>query len=147
MASFSKEAKLHCKFKRSVSAPKCRFSSMAPGADLALRGSILSSGALSTAIKTVPAPSKNRFGPQWKTIQPLDAYRPSSLEPFWLKLVGPFPFKCSGLWCRAVSAPISGAVLTPKNRGILVTTKIGPITRGISILAKMGPIQGRFCSY
>ena len=47
--------------------------------------------------KNRSSPIKNRFGPQWKTIQPLDAYRPSSLEPFWLKLVGPFPFKCSGL--------------------------------------------------
>ena len=35
-------------------------------------------------------PIKNRFGPQWKTIQPLGAYRPSSLEPFCLKLVGPW---------------------------------------------------------
>ena len=57
-APFYGYSKLHCKFKRSVSAPKCRFSSMAPEADLALRGSILSSGAISTPIKTVPAPSK-----------------------------------------------------------------------------------------
>ena len=62
---------LHCKFKRSVSAPKCQFNSMAPGADLALRGSILSSGAISTPIKTVPAPSKTDSAHSGRQFSPL----------------------------------------------------------------------------
>ena len=52
------EIKPHCKFKRSVSAPKCRFSSMAPGADLTPRGANLSMRSTSTPIKTILAPSK-----------------------------------------------------------------------------------------
>ena len=49
---------LHSKSKRSVSAPKCWFSSIAPGADLTLRGTILSIWSKSTPIKTIAAPSK-----------------------------------------------------------------------------------------
>ena len=49
---------IYCKFKRSVSAPKCRFSSMAPGADLTPRGANLSIWSISTPIKTISAPPK-----------------------------------------------------------------------------------------
>ena len=69
---------------------------MAPGAGLALHGSILPSQSYRPN-KNRSNPIKNRFGPQWEAIQPLDAYPLSLLEPFLLKLVGPFPFKYSGL--------------------------------------------------
>ena len=48
----------HSKSKRSVLAPKCWFSSIGPGADLTLRGAILSIWSKSTPIKTIAAPSK-----------------------------------------------------------------------------------------
>ena len=50
--------KAHSKSKRSVLAPKCWFSSIGPGADLTLRGAILSIWSKSTPIKTIAAPSK-----------------------------------------------------------------------------------------
>jgi len=55
---------LHCKFRRSVSAPKCQISPETPGADTAHCGAIsATAGTELTPLKAEKAHSGTQFGP------------------------------------------------------------------------------------